>query len=263
MIFCSKCGAMRHKPAPREARSPAPEAPPPPLPMPSGPRFYGTAGSFAGRWLGSLMVVAFLVWILQSLVLGRVLSKLYQSHGMFGYRLVSVLLWNTLGGAAWGWVQSGVLSRSLQWRRFGWGWATLAGTLLGGLATLVQPESSWQDRSPANTLLWYGFFGVLSGGITGVLQALALRKLGPARWMLFWPLVAVGANVLGNLAGIGSWQLLMRDSAAHSRFYLLAGMMHTLTDTLITALPSGIVLGACLRRQFGQEGSPLDDPEPE
>jgi len=201
---------------------------------------------------------AFLAWVLQSLLFAAVASTVYRTHGAFTYRVVHVLLSIFAYGGVIGVAQGIALTRTLEAPRIRWLEATFAGYFLGGMVTLLQPDASWQNRPLPEQLLWSGLFAVAGGGLRGVFQAQALRKLGPARWMAFWPLVSIVITTLGSLAAMVAWHQTTQRMGT-TRLHLVASFVHMLVGALVTTIPSGFVLGACLSRQLGEtDDEPVD-----
>jgi hypothetical protein len=219
-------------------------------PAPAGPRFEGTSFGFAMLWVGATLGAVFLAWIVQSVMFTAALSGAYRNLGPFGYRLVNVVFSTFVYGGGLGMIQAGVLKRSLDGRSTRWLEATLAGYFLSGLARLLQPEASLQDRSLETMLLWAGVYGVLGGTAMGVFQAMALGKLGAGSWLLRWTPVSIAANTLGALTGTAVYHGLFQGQAP-VRSIALAGISRTMVHALLTSLPAGLFLGHSLCRHFG------------
>jgi hypothetical protein len=255
MIFCSSCGVSRHKAPAREPRAVLP--PDEPL-TPSGPRFEGTAGRFALRWVGATLGATFLAFIAQTVISAAVTSTIYRTLGPFAYRMINIILVTFLYGGAVGLSQGSVLKRSLDGRGTRWLEATLAGTFIGALVGLLQPERVWQDRSLQTMLLWGAFPGIVGGAAKGVFQWLALRRLGRIRALIFWlPLSAV-VQTLAGVAGAAIFYFGFQGAMAFQA-NLITGLIRTTAGALLVALPTGAFLGSCLRREFGVPGDTHDE----
>jgi len=254
MIFCSSCGVSRHKAPVREPRA---ALPPDELLAPAGPRFEGTPGGFALRWVGATVGAMVVAWIVHSVISTLVLSQVYRTMGPFGIRMVNVILTTFLFGGALGLFQSSVLKLCLDGRGVRWLEATLAAYFLSGVARMFQPDAALQARSLQTMMLWAGVFGVVGGALLGSFQSLALGQLSPGGWFARWVPVSVGANTLGALAGTAVFYVLFQgDSPAYSRV-AAAGFSRSLIHALLTSLPAGLVLGGCLVRLFS---SPAEEP---
>ena len=254
MIFCNACGASRYK-APARDRSPAPQEASPAL---SGPRFIGTARGFARRWIGWTLGGTFLAWMVQSVFQPPVSAAAYSHYGVMGARLVSQAFAILLFGTTIGGIQSAALRRAVAGPNVRWLQKTLIGLLLGALAGLIQPDTGLQQTTIYDQLLWAVFHGVTGGGLLGVLQALALRKLGPGPWMIRWPLLSIATHIFGSASGVLVWHHLIQGGSAIGRYHLGA-LAYFLVLALSNTVPQGILLGRWLHRQFGSTDALPDE----
>jgi hypothetical protein len=208
------------------------------------------------RWVGATLGAIFVAWIVQSVITTLVLSQAYRTLGPFGIRAVNVVLTTFLFGGALGLFQASVLKNCLDGRSTRWLEATLAAYFLGGLARMFQPEAALQARSLQSMIVWAAIYGVVGGALLGIFQSLALGKLSPGGWMERWLPVSIGANALGALAGTAVFYALFNTEAPVQTRVALAGFCRSMVHALLTSLPAGLVLGACL---FARFGSPPDE----
>jgi hypothetical protein len=246
-IFCSDCGVLRVKAAPREAYVPVA-----PLPEDDSPVFRGTVSGFVLGWIGATAGGGALAWFV-GLGLSRAISNApYETFGPFLVRVFMTLAWAVASGLAVGALQAMALSRHFgraRWSR--WAWATLAGSFAAGVCWLAIPEAGPGRGGFSWTVAASAVIGGLVGGtLAGFLQSrLLARNLRRGGWAS-WILISAGASVIGNLASSLLWtaNVFTPVGAGLLGFYAV-GLGATLLDGIVTAILAGIPLGRSFRRR--------------